>query len=174
MQQVAFYPLEQVYSSQNVTMPVLLTSIATSAGVRFIKGPVYGAMFGLGNYTRTPTCRSENCTWEPYQTLAVCSQCVDITDKISYSVSNKSVPSCNPSDKSIPCLMTLPNGPILGTIDKDDLKKMNDYKLNASGALPPITLSNKGYTFTDLSLLAISNNESGGGLLRWNTLSTGV
>ena len=40
VQQVAYYPLEQVYSNQNATMPVLLTSL----GVNF-KGPVYSALF---------------------------------------------------------------------------------------------------------------------------------
>lgn len=163
VQQVAIYKLESVPLPQNPTLPVLLTSIGTEAGMGFIKGPVYSALFGLGNFTQTPDCPNGNCTWAPYQSLAVCSQCVDITDTITYSVSNNPVPNCDVANHYTPCLMTLLNGLSLGTADVTDLKAKDDnlYSLNTSGMLPPITLDQKGYTLANFSLLASPDRDSG-------------
>jgi hypothetical protein len=42
--------------------------------------------FGNGTRPEIPlTCPTSNCTWPPYETLAVCSSCADVTDVISPS-----------------------------------------------------------------------------------------
>ena len=127
------------------------------------KGPVYSGLFGFGSSTVTPDCPSGNCTWIPYQTLAACSQCVDITDLVKFSESNKQVPSCDLGNIKTPCLWTLPNSLSLGYAGDDaDFKAHDTSVLNTSGTLPPITLDRVGSAIVNFSLLAI-NSKNGGG-----------
>lgn len=86
-------------------------------------------LFGLSTNAsaitqQVPTeCSSGNCKWTEYLSLAMCSSCVDITDKIS-TFRNRSWPMLEswPNDNSIAELdiMTthfLPNGQTIGNLD---------------------------------------------------------
>ena len=156
VQQVASYPLELVVSAQNSTLPVLLSTPAFE-----LKGPVYSGLFGLGNFTQTPHCPTGNCTWAPYQTLAVCSQCVDIAEHITYTESNKQVSSCDVGGYETPCLATLPNGLSIGFANNSDMKVGDPTVLNTSGMLPPITLDKVGFALAHFSLMAGPDGNGG-------------
>ena len=140
-QQVATYQLEQVPSSQKST--ILVRFSYSGDLIPSFKSAAYNGLFGSGNNAVTPYCPSGNCTWAPYQTLAVCSQCVDVTDVIEYTLSDRRVQSCNFGDDNWSCLWSLPNGLAL-----------NDSTiLNASGTLPPMMLDNVGQSLVNFSML---------------------
>ena len=131
-QQVATYQLEQVPSSQNSTLP-LRFSYPNDLFSSF-KGAAYNGLFGFGQNALTPYCPSGNCTWAPYQTLAVCSQCVNVADLM--------VQRCN-LDVYSSCLWSLPNGLALN----------DGAMLNTSGTLPPMMLDNVGQSLVNFSML---------------------
>lgn len=53
-----------------------------------------------------PSCSTGNCTWPKYQTLSMCSRCVDLTSRLNATIFTPKPPSVNPSVYS----WTLPNG----------------------------------------------------------------
>ena len=74
---------------QESTMGFLLlrTSTATfsvEGGINSIQDYIYGVLFGVEDFILIPSCTSGNYTQDLYQTLAVCSQCVNITDQTQY------------------------------------------------------------------------------------------
>ena len=142
-QQVASYQLEELASSQNSTLPVrFYFSDDLDASFR---GAVIAGLFGSGQNTLNPHCPSGNCTWAPYQTLALCSQCVDVTSLIEATPSN-----CAIFDDS-PCLWSPPNGLSL-------LKESGRAVSNRSGTLPPMVLDRVGYAIVNFSLLSLIND----------------
>ena len=160
MQQVTSYSLERVASSQNSTLPVRLAFAGGTDSE--LKGATYNGFFGSGTSTLTPYCPSGNCSWAPYQTLALCSQCVDVTDLIKQWQSNKEVQSCYsnsyvpyPINISEPCLWTLPNGLALG----NESEAGAYANLNMSGTLHPMKLDEVGYAVVNFSLLSIDGEE---------------
>ncbi len=140
-QQVATYQLEQVPSSQNSTLPVRF-SYPNDLVLSF-KAAAYNGLFGSGHNALTPYCPSGNCTWAPYQTLAVCSQCVNAADLIEYTRSDHQVQSCNFDDDNSSCLWSLPNG----------LALTDSAILNTSGTLSPMMLDNVGQSLVNFSML---------------------
>ena len=140
-QQVATYQLEQVASSQNSTLPVRFAY--PNDLISTFKAAAYNGLFGSGHNTLTPYCPSGNCTWTPYQTLAVCSQCVNVTGLVEYRQSNDQVQRCELDDSESPCLWSLPNGLALN----------DSAALNSSGTLPPIMLDKVGHSFVNFSML---------------------
>ena len=140
-QQVATYQLAQVPSSQNSTLPVRF-SYPNDLVLSF-KAAAYNGLFGSGHNALTPYCPSGNCTWAPYQTLAVCSQCVNVAGLIEYTRSDHQIQGCNPDDDNSSCLWSLPNGLALN----------DSVVLNTSGTLPPMMLDNVGQSLVNFSLL---------------------
>ena len=148
VQQVVVYQLEQAPLLYNVTLPV---GYLLSPSLAETKGPVYLGLFGIANPTQTPYCPSTNCTWSPYQTLAVCSQCADLTDHVNFMQAGKQVPSCNETiQQGQNCPVALPNGLSLGFPGR----ATGDYRtLNASGSLPAVTLDSVGYALANFSMI---------------------
>ena len=168
-QQVASYQIERFASSQNSTLPVRFY-FADDLDESF-KGAAYAGLFGSGQNTLDHHCSSGNCTWAPYQTLALCSQCVDVTSLIkatsfgcdpyvdnayngdcSWSLPNGSQsfpngPSHLPNGSSSPPIgsWSLPNGL--------SFKASGLLYSNMSGTLPPMMLDKVGYAITNFSLL---------------------
>lgn len=138
---MATYQLEQVASFQNSTLPVRFSY--PNDIVSSFKAAAYNGLFGSGHNLLTPYCPSGNCTWAPYQTLAVCSQCVNVTGLIEYTRSNHHVQGCDLDDHGSSCLWSLPNGLALN----------NSAALNTSGTLPPIMLDNVGHSLVNFSML---------------------
>lgn len=142
------YQLEQAPSPHNATLPV---GYLVSPSLAETKGPVYLGLFGMANPTQTPYCPSNNCTWSPYQTLAVCSQYADLTDHVNFMQAGKQVPSCNETiQQGQNCPVALPNGLSLGF---PQLRTGDDRTFNASGSLPAVTLDSVGYALANFSML---------------------
>ena len=141
-QQVATYQLERVPSSQNSTLPVRFSY--PNDIVPSFKAAVYNGLFGSGHNAVAPYCPSGNCTWAPYQTLAVCSQCVNVAGLIEYTRSDHQVQSCNLNVEDSSCSWSLPNG-----LAPND----SSVVLNTSGTLPPMMLENVGQSLVNFSML---------------------
>ena len=141
MQQVAKYQLKQVALSQNSTLPVRF-SFPSDISSSF-KAAAYNGLFGSGHNTLTPYCPTGNCTWAPYQTLAVCSQCVNVTGLIKLIQPNRQVQGCELDDDESPCLWSLPNG----------LTQNPNTTLNTSGTLPAMMLDKVGQSLVNFSML---------------------
>jgi hypothetical protein len=62
---------------------------------------VFGSVFGNNDDINLPSflCRSGNCVWPIYSTLAVCARCLDLTDRIKIFCDREEI-----------CSATLPNG----------------------------------------------------------------
>ena len=146
VQQVASIQSDRVASSsQNATLPVRwkYTDVEHSD----IKGAVYNGLFGSVDNTLSPYCPSGNCTFPPYQTLAICSQCVDVKDLVKYTQSNIPVQSCDPRDAR--CFLKLPNGLTLS----DKIEETDAIIINMSGTLSPMKLDKVGYATVSYSLM---------------------
>ena len=70
----------------------------------------------VNNATVVPDCPTGNCTWPQYQSLAVCSQCANITDMLE---SEGSIVPAGPNLflNSTSLVLRLPNGAMLNTSD---------------------------------------------------------
>ena len=137
-QQVASYQLEKFASSQNSTLPVrFYFPYDLDASFR---DAAYAGLFGSGQNTLNPHCPSGNCTWAPYQTLALCSQCVDVTSLIKND---------DPYVDQWSYFPSLPNG-----LSLEDL----DGVSNMSGILPPMMLDEVGSAIVHFSLLEITDS----------------
>ena len=142
-QQVASYQLEEFASSQNSTLPVRF-SFSDDLDANF-RGAAYAGLFGSGQKTLNPHCPSGNCTWAPYQTLALCSRCVDVASLIKQPQSG-----CDPDVDNSSCFSSLPNGLIV--------KQSSLMVSNMSGTLPPMMLDKVGYAIVNFSLLDLTDN----------------
>lgn len=153
VQQATSYQLEQVASSQNSTLPVRLTFVEGLSAT--FKTAAYNGLFGSGTSTLTPDCPSGNCSWVPYQSLAVCSKCVNVTGLVKYWVSGTEVSTCGISlgNSYFLCQWTLPNGLALG----NKFKAAEASSINISGTLPPMMLDKVGYAIVSFSLLTIGD-----------------
>ena len=155
-QQVASYQVEELASSQNSTLPVRFY-FPDDLNESF-KGAAIAGLFGSGQTTFNPHCPSGNCTWAPYQSLALCSQCVDVTSLIKrtplgceryddgYSADDYITDGYRHINYSS-CLSSLPNGLSL---------KGNGSQI--SGTLPPMMLDRVGYAIVNFSLLDITDS----------------
>lgn len=139
-QQVLSYRLQQ-------TLVANSSGTASTAQVRWYfndhvsslhQAAVYGGV--LGNQFRE-ICPTSNCTWKPYSTLAICSQCANITNFIR----DKKADSLSTDERFYS--MSLPNGLSL------------DYgeRLNFSANLDPVGLRNYGFSILNMTLLSQSN-----------------
>ena len=147
-QQVACYEVETSASSQNSTLPVRFY-FADDIDATF-RGASYAGLFGSGQNTLNPHCSSGNCTWAPYRTLALCSQCIDVTSLVKATGVECDIYSIT-SDHG-KCSWSLPNGLSLKVYG---LSKSN---MNMSGILPPMMLDKVGHAVVNFSLLDITNS----------------
>lgn len=131
-------------SFRNSTIPVRFSY--PNDIVPSFKAAAFDGLFGAGHNSLTPYCPSGNCTWAPYQTLAVCSQCVDVTGLIENTQSNHHVQGCDLDGDGSSCLWSLPNGLALG----------HGAALNMSGTLPPIMLDKVGHSLVNFSMLGFN------------------
>jgi hypothetical protein len=83
--------------------------------------------FGIGTRPEIPlTCPSSNCTWPPYETLAVCSNCADVSNMVdsSYACLNTTIDWSAASVDGTK--VSYPNGTVCG------------YFLNATSSSPTL------------------------------------
>ena len=154
------YELEQIAFPGNATLPVRIAWLQGWDAI--LKGAAYTGMYNSSTSTVTTDCASGNCTWPPYESLAICSRCADVSDLIMTTQSGKEVPECNNSS----CVWTLPNALTLdgnATIAPNRgssvLVDIGDF-FNASGTLPSMRLSTVGYSLLNFSLLVLPKDQS--------------
>ncbi|GME48376.1 putative acid phosphatase protein [Neofusicoccum parvum] len=79
-----------------------------------MKAATYNGLFAENGkpWTSLPTnCQTGNCTWEPFETLAVCNQCVDMTEYMSRYCANGTPEDGNMTS----CGWSLPSGAVLNS-----------------------------------------------------------
>lgn len=104
---------------------------------------ITAAFFGSITPLTVSDCPSRNCSWQPYQSLAVCHQYIDISDRIQYDYSCFYL-------AGVPCAASLANGltvnlwPWPESIDESRLTVMN-----TSGTGNLLKLGNAGFGLVD-------------------------
>jgi len=143
VQQVASYRLNILTTHEPTSLPVRL-GFKDNYGA--YQAATYAALYNFGTVTQTSQNCFGNCTWGPYTTLAVCSQCAKISHLVS---SSKPISTCRPSNKPTDseCLWTLPNGLNLsfGHSVGDTI---------SSGEFPAITFHNNDSAILNFTLLS--------------------
>ncbi|KAL8782737.1 MAG: hypothetical protein Q9213_005161 [Squamulea squamosa] len=80
VQQLTHLRLERVVADLRPSITVQWVYLVPN--IFSTQSAVIAAFFGSTMPETPAVCPSGNCSWSPYQTLAVCSQCVDISDQI--------------------------------------------------------------------------------------------
>jgi len=146
VQQVASYRLNILTPPEPTSLPVRL-GFKDNYGA--YQAATYAALYNFGTVTQTSQNCFGNCTWGPYTTLAVCSQCANISHLVS---SSKPISTYRPSNKPTDskCLWTLPNGLNLsfGHSVGDTI---------SSGEFPAITFHNNDSAILNFTLLSNHN-----------------
>ncbi|KAK0615211.1 hypothetical protein B0T17DRAFT_510998 [Bombardia bombarda] len=117
-QQMATYPTRTVSSPVGATnyraasYGLALKSIDERAAfvpILPLKSAVYNGLFAENNkpWTSLPVaCQTGNCTWEPFETLAVCYSCIDMTEYITPYCANGTATA----EKRASCGWQVPSG----------------------------------------------------------------
>lgn len=114
--------------------------------------------FGKGVRAEVPvSCPNSNCTWAQYETLGVCSECMDVSDLIEFKCINKAldwvqVPDKNPkTDESI-----FPNGTSCGWwLKADEPLLMTGYNVDRNTAHSGETLLMRAQPLYDIFTRAL-------------------
>lgn len=118
-QQIATFPVQAKesgmsavnYRALNFTMALpSVDSAEPFVPVLPVKSAVYNGLFAENNRPSSSldtNCQTGNCTWENFDTLAVCSSCVDMTQYMEH----------NCPDGTDDCGWALPTGAVLNTSD---------------------------------------------------------
>ncbi|RDW60272.1 hypothetical protein BP5796_11878 [Coleophoma crateriformis] len=134
-QQVATYPTRSAISSRQATIPAAVNYTGvlpgdTSTGfvpILPMKSAVYSGLFAeAGQSFPSFTCESGNCTYEQYSTLAVCSNCVNLTPFLTRY--------CNETTDQSQCGWQVPQGALLR--DDKDVFSMTSYFPSLAGDMP--------------------------------------
>ena len=143
-QQVTSYRPQKTLVATNSTTPVRWCYDDQLNSLH--QGAVYGGILGNQPRNITLSCPTGNCTWQQYSTLAVCSQCLDLSDLVHNEEDN-----CEGG-------CSLPNGL------RVDILQSSYYPqwafpgpANFSADLEPIRLHDVGYAILNFTLLSISN-----------------
>jgi hypothetical protein len=102
-----------------------------------LKAAVYNGLFAENNRPAASlpfTCQSGNCAWEPFDTLAVCHECIDI----SSLVTRYCPPEFGPTPNKSSCGWQVPQGALLNT--SSDVFSMTSFIPSAYGDMPHSTL----------------------------------
>ena len=124
-----------------------------------LKAVVYAGLFDTGRVTLKPFCESGNCTWSPYQSLALCSRCVDVTDLAWNEQSKGQSLDCDLVSNKTSCLWSLPNGLTLRS-PWQTAEGVHTTFVNASGTLPLMALEGVGCSILNFSILMLLPTET--------------
>lgn len=100
-QQLTYVEVDSQVTGFPASIPV--SSSFSPQFLATMQAAMTSAFFGSPIPEMTSECPSGKCTWKPYQSLAVCHQCVDITDQIQYNYSCLDY-------RTVPCTASLANG----------------------------------------------------------------
>ncbi|KAF2756586.1 hypothetical protein EJ05DRAFT_487465 [Pseudovirgaria hyperparasitica] len=145
-QQVAAYRTRWVESDVGAEIPralnftpALMGNTSTTGFVPILplKAAVYNGLFAENNrpVASLPfNCQSGNCIWEPYESLAVCHECVDISSLMT----RYCPPEFGPTQNISQCGWQIPQGGQLNT--SSDVFSMTSFIPSAYGDMPHSTL----------------------------------
>ncbi|KAI0913053.1 hypothetical protein F4823DRAFT_103363 [Ustulina deusta] len=137
-QQIATYQTREVESLESASVSRALnytgalpgkTSSTGFVPILPLKSAVYNGLFaenGRPGAALAFECQSGNCTWDPYDTLGVCAQCVDLTPFIQEY--------CGPGATSDGCGWQVPQGAKLA--DRSEVFSMTSQIPTARGDQP--------------------------------------
>ncbi|OAG06952.1 uncharacterized protein CC84DRAFT_1195324 [Paraphaeosphaeria sporulosa] len=145
-QQIATYKTRNVESDLGAVIPRALnyngalkgnTSSTGYVPILPLKAAVYNGLFAENNRPAASlpfTCQSGNCAWEPFETLAVCHECIDISALATRYCPSEFGPNPNVST----CGWQVPQGARLNT--SSDVFSMTSFIPSAYGDMPHSTL----------------------------------
>ncbi|GME23704.1 hypothetical protein GTA08_BOTSDO13727 [Neofusicoccum parvum] len=153
IQQIVTYPTRRVPSGLNSTVPIAYnykdysygTIMALKKPTLSMKSAINSGLYNtnddpLKDFEVTPYCPTGNCTWsEPYQSLAICSKCANITESLDKK--------CTGSGTLETCTWTLPNGFML-----DGFYRGRIY-MNSTGQVDSINFNDTQATLTTVTTI---------------------
>jgi hypothetical protein len=128
-------------------------------------GALYSGIYSVSggpnkvSFSMNPSCMTGNCTFPPFQSLAVCHHCRNITDFVEGSCQQS--PGYTGSNDDPICQYHLPNGLRLNssTLSGDPLQEMG--AIATSGYLPPVSDAMFGNTLLNFTRMSSSSPEPG-------------
>ncbi|KAF2828242.1 hypothetical protein CC86DRAFT_207108 [Ophiobolus disseminans] len=145
-QQIATYKVRSVESDVGAIIPRALNYTGALVGntsstgyvpILPLKAAVYNGLFAESNRPAASlqfTCQSGNCAWEPFDTLAVCHECTDISSLIM----RYCPPEMGLSPNMSSCGWQVPQGAHLNT--SSDVFSMTSFIPSAYGDMPHSTM----------------------------------
>lgn len=123
--------------------------VGTSLPSSEMIGAIYASIFfgptdsnsNIASLDVTPTCSTGNCTFPPFQSLAVCSSCENLTAVLNQT--------CDPQDDGIYCQFSLSNGLTLNISVNEDF----GGAVASSGYLPPVGRPKHGNSLLNFSII---------------------
>jgi len=155
-QQIATYKIRNVESDFGAIMPRALnftpalpgnTSTTGFVPILPLKAAVYNGLFAENNRPAASLpfkCQSGTCTWEPFETLAICHECTDITPLMTRYCPTEL--GASPSMSS--CGWQVPQGAHLNT--SSDVFSMTSFIPSAYGDMPHSTIIRLIFMGTEL------------------------
>ncbi|RYN53880.1 hypothetical protein AA0114_g4165 [Alternaria tenuissima] len=155
-QQIATYKVRSVESDIGATIPRALNFTPALAGntsttgfvpILPLKAAVYNGLFAENNRPAASLpfkCQSGTCVWEPFETLAVCHECTDISSLIT----RYCPPELGPSPNMSSCGWQVPPGAHLNT--SSDVFSMTSFIPSAYGDMPHSTMIRLIFMGTEL------------------------
>ncbi|KAL6159985.1 hypothetical protein ACJBU6_02396 [Exserohilum turcicum] len=145
-QQIATYKIRTVESDIGAAIPRALnftgalpgnTTITGFVPILPLKAAVYNGLFAENNRPAASLqfqCQSGNCAWEPFESLAVCHECTDISNLIT----RYCPPELGLSPNISTCGWQVPQGALLNT--SSDVFSMTSFIPSAYGDMPYSTM----------------------------------
>jgi hypothetical protein len=111
------------------------------------------------NFTVTAQCSTGNCTWESYQTLAICNTCADLTSHLN--MTKQHIGLENNTHFYNTDIYTLPNGVALSGLTPVTVRgNLFASVLNITTTASPVHPLNDGEIGVPISSIAFANNAS--------------
>ncbi|KAG9188423.1 hypothetical protein G6011_02346 [Alternaria panax] len=155
-QQIATYKIRSVESDIGAIIPRALNFTPALAGnmsttgfvpILPLKAAVYNGLFAENNRPAASLsfkCQSGTCVWEPFETLAVCHECTDISSLIT----RYCPPEMGASPNMSSCGWQVPQGAHLNT--SSDVFSMTSFIPSAYGDMPHSTMIRLIFMGTEL------------------------